>query len=136
MFNELLDESTKYVKANDYVIAYDNIALFYYATNTIPLLTNPLPNVYSSELFQVDINSIHERSNILPPVVMQKIATVGPPASKWPEETLPGDYFKTERNLERNNILDSFLSKNNYKEVWSNMVFKILIPDGIHLHSK
>lgn len=135
VFNELLAESAKYMKANDYVIAYDNIAMFYYATGTIPLLTNPLPAVYSTDLFKSDLNSIYERSKILPPVIMQKIATVGP-ASKWPEELLPGDYAKTERNLDRNIILDSFLTKNNYKEVWSNKAFKILLPDDIHLSSK
>jgi len=135
VFNELLAESAKYMKANDYVIAYDNIAMFYYATGTIPLLTNPLPAVYSTDLFKSDLNSIYERSKILPPVIMQKIATVGP-ASKWPEELLPGDYAKSERNLDRNIILDSFLTKNNYKEVWSNKAFKILLPDDIHLSSK
>jgi hypothetical protein len=134
-FNELLQVSTKYVKANDYVIAYDNIAMFYYATGTVPLLTNPLPAVYSPILFRVDLNAIHGRSNTLPPVIMQKIATTGD-GSKWPEETLPGNYNKIERNLERNNILDSFLRKNNYKEVWANNVFKILIPDTAYLSSK
>jgi hypothetical protein len=135
VFNELLLESTRYMKPNDYVIAYDNMAMFYYATKTVPLLTNPLPGVYSSTLFRADLNSMQERSSKLPPVVMQKIATIGD-ASKWPEETMAGSYSKMERNLTRNYILDSFLKKNNYKEVWSNQDFKILIPDSVHLSAK
>jgi hypothetical protein len=135
VFNELLRESNRYMKPNDYVIAYDNMAMFYYATKTVPLLTNPLPGVYSSTLFRADLNSMQERSTKLPPVVMQKIATIGD-ASKWPEETMPGNYSKMDRNLTRNYILDSFLKKNNYKEVWSNQDFKILIPDSVSLSTK
>ncbi|HEY4967767.1 MAG TPA: hypothetical protein VII28_15285, partial [Puia sp.] len=128
-FNELLRESEKYFRKDDYVIAYDDMAIFYYATNTIPQLSNPLPAVYNTAQFQSDLNLIFTRSKNLPPVVRQKIATIGD-ASKWPEEILPGNYFKIERNLDKNNILDSFLLKNNYKEVWSNRVFMILIPDS------
>jgi hypothetical protein len=124
-----LRESTKYLKPNDYAIAYDNIAMFYYATGTIPMLSNPLPAVYSSEMFRTDLNQIPERGHILPPVIRQKIATVGD-ASKWPEETLAENYFLSERNLDRNRILDSFLLKNNYTEVWSNNAFMILVPDN------
>jgi Dolichyl-phosphate-mannose-protein mannosyltransferase len=128
-FNELLRESTRYVRPNSYVIAYDNIAMFYYATNTIPLLTNPLPAVYSAELFKSDLNSMTERSPVMPPVIMQEIATVGD-ASKWPEEIMPGDYLTSGRNLDKNTILDSFLVRNNYREVWANKVFKIMLPDS------
>jgi hypothetical protein len=130
VFNELLRESARYIKKNEYVIAYDDMAIFYYATNTIPQLSNPLPAVYNTDQFQHDLNSIFTKSRSLPPVIRQKIATIGD-ASKWPEEIAPGNYFKIDRNLEKNNILDSFLTKNNYKEVWSNRVFMILIPDSL-----
>ena len=130
VFNELLQASARYFGKDDYVIAYDDMAIFYYATNTIPQLSNPLPAVYNTAQFKSDLNSIFTRSKNLPPVVRQKIATIGD-ASKWPEEISQGNYFKIERNLDKNNILDSFLVKNNYKEVWSNRVFMILIPDSM-----
>jgi hypothetical protein len=135
VFNELLRESAKYIKEDDYVIAYDDMAIFYYATNTIPQLSNPLPAVYNTYQFQSDLNSIFEKSRNLPPVIRQKIATIGD-ASKWPEEILPVNYFTMERNLDKNNILDSFLKKNNYQEVWANKVFMILIPDSTNSQSK
>jgi hypothetical protein len=116
------------MQKDDFVIAYDDMAIFYYATNTVPQLSNPLPAVYNKSQFQSDLNSIFTRSRTLPPVIRQKIATIGD-ASKWPEEIAAGDYFKIERNLEKNIIMDSFLLKNNYKEVWSNKAFMILIPD-------
>lgn len=127
-FNELLQASTKYVKANDHVMAYDHIAMFYYASNTIPFLTNPLPSVYNADLFRSDLNRSVKRNPVLPVVIRQKIATTGE-ASKWPEEILPGDYLNDELNRDRNNILDSFLVQHGYREVWENVAFKILIPD-------
>jgi hypothetical protein len=135
VFNELLRESAKYIKENDYVIAYDDMAIYYYATNTIPQLSNPLPAVYNTNQFQSDLNSIFEKSRNLPPIIRQKIATIGD-ASKWPEEVLPVNYFTIERNLEKNKILDSFLKKNNYQEVWANKVFMILMPGSTNLQSK
>jgi hypothetical protein len=131
VFNELLSESAKYINKGDYVIAYDDMAIFYYATNTIPQLSNPLPAVYNTSQFQSDLNGVLTRSGNFPPVIRQKIATIGD-ASKWPEEILPGNYFKIEKNRDKNTILDSFLLKNNYKEVWSNRVFMILLPERPH----
>ena len=60
-----------------------------------------------------------------PPVVSG--ATTGND-SKWPEIIEPGNYNENALNLERNHILDNFLIKNNYREVWENIAFKILIP--------
>jgi len=126
-FNELLNESRKYVKPNDFVLAYDHIAMYYFATNTTPFLSNSLPSVYSAGMFRADLDSSFERNRILPAVIMQKIGTTGD-ASKWPEEILPGNYAENVSNLDRNLILDTFLIKNNYKQVWENVAFKILIP--------
>jgi hypothetical protein len=127
-FNELLTESGKYVKPNGYALAYDHIAMFYYATNTIPYLTNSLPSVYTAGMFNEDLASSYERNKMLPPVIVQKIGTTGD-ASQWPEVIANDNYEKNEFNQERNNVLDTFLVKNNYKKVWENNVFKILIPE-------
>lgn len=128
VFNELLQASTGYLKPNDYAIAYDRIAMFYYATNTIPMLTNSLPAVYTPEMFRADLSLSLEKHKILPPVIMQKIATTGD-ASKWPEEIVPENSINNELHTEKDNILDSFLIRNHYKEVWSNLAFKILMPE-------
>jgi hypothetical protein len=128
VFNELLRESGKYINSNDRVLAYDHIAMYYYATNTIPYLSNSLPSVYSAGLFQADLQASASRNKILPPVVMQKIATVGND-SKWPEEIQSGKYQENIYNLTRNQILDSFLVKNKYKKVWENIAFEILVPE-------
>lgn len=135
VYNALLQETAKYAKANDYVLAYDHIAMFYYSTNTLPFLSNSLPSVYNADLFGRDMDLSVQKHRDLPVVVMQKIATTGD-ASKWPEEIYPGDYFRNEVNQDRNNIMDSFLVRHSYREVWSNIAFKILIPDKTALPSK
>jgi hypothetical protein len=129
-FNELLQESAKYIKPDDRVLAYDHIAMYYYATNTTPYLSNSLPSVYSAGLFQADLQASLERNKMLPPVIMQKIGTIGND-SKWPEEIQPGNYEENVLNLERNHILDTFLVKNNYRKIWENVAFKILIPEEV-----
>jgi hypothetical protein len=126
-FNELLVESAKYIKPDDYVIAYDHIAMFYYATNTIPYTSNSLPSVYSAKMFASDLAVSLNRHKKLPVVVMQTISTTGA-ASKWPEEILPLDYFKNEQSQNRDLILNAFLIKNHYRKVWENKAFKILLP--------
>jgi hypothetical protein len=127
-FNELLNESRKYVKPNDLVLAYDHIAMYYFATNSTPFLSNSLPSVYSAGMFRADLKASYERNRMLPAVIIQKIGTTGE-ASKWPEEILPGNYAENAANLDRNHILDTFLIKNNYKQAWENVAFKILLPD-------
>ncbi len=126
-FNELMRESSKYIKTDDRVLAYDHIAMYYYATNTTPYLSNSLPSVYSASLFRADLKASSEKNKTLPAIIMQKIGTTGND-SKWPEEIQPGNYYENELNLERNHILDTFLTANHYKKVWENVAFKIMIP--------
>ncbi len=127
VFNELLNASAKYIRPDDYVLAYDHIALYYYATNRAPYLSNPMPAVYSPDMFRSDLYNSIQRNKQLPDLIIQKIGTVGND-SKWPEEILPGNYYVNKLNLERNQILDTFLMKNNYKIAWENKAFKILLP--------
>jgi hypothetical protein len=79
-------------------------------------------------MFEADLNASLTRNKVLPVVIVQKIGTTGE-ASKWPEEVTPENYSENESNLDRNLILNTFLMKNNYKTVWENIAFRILIPD-------
>jgi hypothetical protein len=125
--NDLITASKKFVKPNDYVIAYDHIAMYYYATNTVPYLQNPLSSIYNADLFKDDLDSSYKRNENLPIIVRQKIRINGD-ASKWPEEIYPGDYSKYEPSIGKNIILDSFLNIHHYQEVWASRYFKILTP--------
>ena len=125
--NELLKESTKYVKKGDYLLAYDCIPMLNFLTETIPYIRSPYPWLYETEIFKYELDLAKNEKKILPVIITQTIQTIGD-GSKWPEETLKSDYLKWDVNLGRNKYLDEFLMKNNYKEVWTNNYFRIFVP--------
>jgi hypothetical protein len=125
--NELLNESSKYVKKGDYVLAYDCIPMYNFLTESVPYIRSSFPWLYETEIFKKELDRAKLEKKVLPVVIMQTIKTVDD-GSKWPEETLKTDYSKWEMNLGRNKYMNAFLADNNYKEVWSNQCFKIFIP--------
>ncbi len=125
--NELLTESSKYIKEKDYVLAYDAIPLYHFMTETRPFLNNPSPMFYSTELFSVEMEKAIKKRP-LPVIVRQKIKTVHE-GSKWPEEIVNFNEEDIERSTGRDNYLREFIKLHNYKEVWSNKVFSILVTD-------
>jgi hypothetical protein len=124
--NELLRESSKYIKEKDFVLAYDAIPLYHFMTETRPFLNNPSPMFYSTELFASEMEKATQKRP-LPVIIQQKIKTVHE-GSKWPEEIVQYNEEDIERAAGRNLYLESFIEKHGYKEVWSNKVFSISIP--------
>jgi hypothetical protein len=127
VLNELLDESSKYVKPGDYVLAYHSIPMYHYWTESIPYLKNSMPWFYDASIFRDELNETFAEKKKLPIVVQQLKKTVGN-AGNWPEQPVFYDSAWHKRNLPRDNVLNQFLTDHNYKEVWKNEVFKILIP--------
>jgi hypothetical protein len=123
-FNQLLAESEKYVKPNDYVLAYDCMPMYHYVTRTRPYIKNSWPYLYSARTFSQELMFAKAHTKVLPVVVMQTIKTIGS-GSDWPTEPLTYDIEWLERNKKRNEYLQQFLNENGYKEVWNNGVFKI-----------
>jgi Dolichyl-phosphate-mannose-protein mannosyltransferase len=126
--NELLHESSKYVKKGDYVLAYDCMPLYNFLTESVPYIRSAYPWLYETEIFKNELDLAKIREKILPVVIMQTIQTIGD-GSKWPEQTLQTDYSKWDVNQGRNKFMNEFLKDNNYKEVWTNGFFRILIPN-------
>lgn len=131
--NELLKESSKYIKEKDFVLAYDAIPLYHFMTETKPFLNNPSPMFYSTELFKTEMEKATEKRP-LPVIVKQKIKTVHE-GSKWPEEIVDYNEEDIARSAGRDLYLESFIEKHGYKEVWSNKVFSISVP-GVVKDSK
>ncbi len=125
--NELLQESSKYINPNDYVLAYDLIPMYHYWTETRPYVRSPCPWFYSPALFKQELDLAVTTKKALPVIVMQSIKTIGD-GSKWPEEMLSENYSNWERNKGRNTILTDFLLEHSYTLAWENKVFKILLP--------
>jgi len=122
--NELLKESTKYLKKNDYTLAYDCIPMFHFLTETRPFIYNPWPAAYLSDAFRNKLyESLKERKK-LPVVIMQKLNTLN---SKWPLNTYE-IYAENKENLTRNICMNDFLKHYQYRKVWENVAFEILLP--------
>jgi hypothetical protein len=126
--DELFDNVSKYSKTKDYIITYDRIPMLFYATDTRSYLSNPFPGTYGTDLFRKDLDESLDRHNFLPLIVRQKIHTIGL-GSKWPTEIVEDKQIKQDE-LGKDAVLDSFLVKHAYTEVWSNQSFSILQPGG------
>ena len=123
--NELLKESAKYVKKNDYVLAYDCIPMFHYLTETRPFMYNPWPGAYLPDAFQNKLQESLLEKNKLPVVIIQKLNMLN---SNWPENTKEIDSGNTETQR-RNTCMINFLKTHHYRKVWENVAFEILLPD-------
>ncbi|MBC7947907.1 MAG: glycosyltransferase family 39 protein [Chitinophagaceae bacterium] len=127
ILNELLAESDKYVRAGEYVLAYHSIPMYHYMTQTKPFLRNSMPWFYEAALFSEELNQSLKDKKILPAVVQQLKKTVGN-AGNWPDAPAFYDSAWHKKNEPRDSVLNSFLQRNSYKEVWKNDVFRILVP--------
>lgn len=125
--SELFQESSKYIKPGDYVLAYHSIPVFHYATKTVPYVRNSMPWFYDAGIFKTELDSAVLRTKILPVVIVQKMKTVGN-AGNWPEEPVFYDSTWHKKNEPRDKFLNEFLQQYQYKEVWNNKVFKIMVP--------
>jgi hypothetical protein len=63
----------------------------------------------------------------LPVIVRQLLKTTGE-GNAWPEVKPVENYLFFKRTQDKNNILNDFIKRHYYKEVWNNGDFTILIP--------
>lgn len=124
VLNELLEESNKWIKPNDHVLAYDMIPLYHFMTDTRPYVRNPAPWFYLESDFKTQLEKAENRDGNLPVIVRQKTLTIGE-GSSWPEKGAGFDYRELPRNLGRNAILGEFMQKHAYRKIWENEVFEI-----------
>ena len=127
--NELLAASSKFVKPNDRVLAYDCVPIFHFMTETIPYTRNPWPWLYQSNTFKKELEIATGNNRKLPVIIMQTALTLGN-GKNWPVKNITQDYLKLPINIDRNEILEDFINEHKYHEVWSNDYFKILIPEN------
>ncbi len=120
---DLLVNLPRYVKEDDYLLAYEQISLVYFLTKTRPYLYSSWPMLYSPEKFQKSLNRALQERPYLPVIVRAKGNTED---FNWP----------TTKGLRKDNyylsgcrkIMDGFIGENNYKTVWENSFFEILMP--------
>jgi hypothetical protein len=121
--NELITEAAKYIKKDDYVLAYDEIPLFYSMTETRPFMHNSWTRLYDREVFKTELDRETEQKKIFPVVIYQKVESI---KNNWP--ALDEDNSKEDINQPRNLYIRQYLEQNHYKLVWENVAFRIYIP--------
>lgn len=121
VINELLAQSVRYVKADDYVLAYDCIPMYYYMTDTKPYMHNSWVWLYNDAVFKQELYKSLQETHICPVVIMQKRSTIG---NNWPDNYTE-DYKSSPETL---NYLKDFLKTYQYSQVWENDFFKMYIP--------
>lgn len=123
--NELLFNLEKYVKPNDYLLAYDCIPMVNFLTKTKPYMYNPWVWIYDEYSFENKIKMAEKDITILPVVVQQKFSTIGGfslPMLDYMGETKENTFIY---NSARTIRMNRFLKRNDYKVVWSNQYFNI-----------
>jgi hypothetical protein len=121
VINELLAQSAHYVKADDYVLAYDCLPMYYFLTDTRPYMHNSWVWLYDDGIFRQELYKSLQETHICPVVIMQKRSTIG---NNWPEN-YKEDYKFRPLALA---YLQDFMKTYRYKQVWENDFFKIYIP--------
>ena len=98
-----------------------------YATATRPYMRNSYPWLYEAETFKTELYKCFEETKVLPVVIMQKIKTIGG-SSNWPDPSPEDVSVYEKKNEKRDTYMNEFMQAHNYKEVWSNNVFRIFVP--------
>ncbi|WP_111684348.1 hypothetical protein [Winogradskyella tangerina] len=125
IMNELLLNLNRFVKPNEYLLAYDKIPMVHFLTETKPYMYNSWVWIYDYNSFEKKLLKAEQEIDELPVVVQQKIETIyefSEPIEDYMSETKENTNFHSN---ERNATMNSFLKRNNYEVVWSNAYFNI-----------
>lgn len=124
--DSLLVALTDYVKEDDYLLCYQNTPMVHYLTRTRPYLYNPWLFTYDSGNFEKCIRRAEQEIPVLPVVVRDKggYPTWSDFNPDWNNDKAEDSYLHTNRKI---TLLNEFLARHNYKVIWENSVFQILI---------
>ena len=124
ILEETIIELNKYVKKDNYLLAYGWLSLFYYITDTKPYLYNSRPSLYNEYHMKYFLEKAIKEKNKLPVIIINKYDT---DTKYWPQ-TLSTKKYNNNEQMKNRAIINWFIINNNYKKVWWNEIFDILIP--------
>lgn len=136
--NSTLREMAKYVSAGDVILVYDFSPMLYYLTDTKPWAGVAWPCVYYGMPYVRKFNTALQEADSLPVVVMQHFYS----SNAWTKIKSRKDKgniyikFKSLENKDQaimNECVLHFLKYNNYKTVWNNGYYEILLPKNKHV---
>ena len=125
ILDDLFAHVRKYSPEQGYVLAYSRMPMLYYATDTRSFLHNPFPYVYSAKNLQADIDRSLQRHG-KPPVLVQQLIHTSGQGHRWPTKIVE-DYYTKMENVESDKVIQEFIQKHQYTEVWNNQYFRILV---------
>ena len=128
IINDALEALNNYVDKGDYLLAYDNIPMLNFLTQTKPYMGNSWVWVYDGVTFENKLKEAEANIKILPVIITQKFYTIGEfsePIDDYFSETKEESYLY---NSKRVKAMNDFLLRNQYEIVWENSFFNILKP--------
>ncbi len=125
--NELLSEIKKYVKPNDYLLAFNELPMLNYLTDTKPYIsTSWIKLIYNEKSLLEQLDTSVKTKGL--PVILRQKANMG--GTNWPNNIIK-DYTKYEdksiKYRSQGIAFNTFLKKYGYHTAWENNMFEILV---------
>ena len=130
--NPMLTALSNYVKPGDELLVYDSSPLVYYLTQTRPFAGISWPCVFYGQSYVDKFKAAETQAPKLPVVVMQYYVS----SNKWTEVNPNYYMLKNEGGSDDDSFFSTkemklnirrFLKEHNYKTVWSNKYYDILV---------
>lgn len=121
--SDLLDAMQHFVKPGDELLAYNEIALVHFLTETRPWLGTPWPMLSSPEKIAFLLQEKEKSGGQLPIIVR---ATGDTASDNWPVDAEELD--DSNRKVEIRRVFAKFELRHGYVRVWSNEFFEVLQP--------
>jgi hypothetical protein len=127
-YQDMVNESQKYIKANDVVFAFDFNPMFYWVTNTRAFVDISWPHIYNYQFLKSKLENLcPDRRPLVKLIILSKVGLFDGywPTSKIKVETVTRDLPKIEfiNSLVLNHCL--------VIKVWENDAFTLYLPEKI-----
>lgn len=126
----MLHELSKYVREDDCLLCFQNIATVHFLTKTRPYLYNPWVWTYDPTNMERKFEEAERSHKQLPVVVRDKsmLPKWYEYYPDWNNDKAPESYLHKNKKIV---IINRFLSEHGYKLVWESDVFQILVPPSV-----
>lgn len=126
----MLHELSKYVKEDDYLLCFQNIATVHFLTKTRPYLYNPWVWTYDPTNMERKFKEAEQDHKHLPVVLRDKsmLPKWYEYYPDWNNDKAPESYLHKNKKIV---LINRFLSEHGYKLVWESDVFQILVPPSV-----
>jgi hypothetical protein len=128
--NELIVEGFPKIERRKYLLAFINVPMLNYLADKEPFISSSWPKLYySPEAFEKKLYEAIEKRKTLPSIIRQKQNTGN---VDWPKKHSNPHYFEYKEGIsmypEHGKILNHFIEEYNYKVIWENEMFQVLLP--------